>query len=119
MLLQTLRQSRALARWVLVCLALAMGVAVAAPVVQPLDMGGICSAAGNAGNGESNPDGLPAGSHHALQCVLCLGLSAPPQACARPVSVPASNDGVQLPYPLTVVGAPRPSPLIARAPPQV
>ncbi|MDT8990819.1 DUF2946 domain-containing protein [Curvibacter sp. APW13] len=115
MLLQTLRQSRTLARWVLVWFVMAMGVAVAAPTLQPISLDTVCSAAAAA----STDEGLPAAPvHHTLQCVMCLGLMAPPAADpapmpkvgAAPTRVAAGVAAVQL--------APRNSPLVARAPPR-
>lgn len=77
MLLQTLRQSRTLARLMLVWLVLVMGVAVAAPSMQPLDMGAVCSTAAAAGTGGSDDGALPAG-HSGWQCIQCLNVGAPP-----------------------------------------
>lgn len=117
MLLQSLRHSRTLARLVLVWFALAMGVAVAAPAVQPVVLGGICSAAA-AADGGSQPDGhSTAGSHHSLQCVMCLAAGGPPSA---PAATPLCFSGsavLNTVRPVTVVLAERLSPLAARAPP--
>lgn len=78
--LQTLRQARVLARWVLAWFVLSVGLAVAAPMVQPQSSALVCSAAGEVKLLVSGDDGaLPAG-HHLLDCVLCLALGAPPVA---------------------------------------
>jgi len=45
--LQSLRQARTLIRWMLACFVLAMGVAVAAPVVNPQALSLVCSAGGS------------------------------------------------------------------------
>ena len=114
MLLHTLRRSHTLAHLVLVWFVLAMGVAVAAPVVQPLNLGGICSA--STVSGDEQPASGTNG-HHTLQCVLCLSAGAPPLA-APAAFVPASLNNALLPrVPAPVVLAARNSPLSARAPP--
>lgn len=116
MLLQTLRQSHALARWVLVWFVLAMGVAVAAPSMQPVKLSTICSAS-SAALADGAPDGMDSAAHHGLQCVLCLGASAPPLALASVVFHTADAHSVILAPTDRVALAPRRSPLAARAPP--
>jgi len=67
-LLHTLRSTRALARWVLLCWCLVLGVAVAAPLVQPVNTMQVCTASGSM----AMPDGdapAPTLGHH-LDCVL-------------------------------------------------
>lgn len=117
MLLQSLRRSHTLARLVLAWFVFAMGVAVAAPTVQPLDLGSICSAV-SPSQGGSAPDGnAPASAHHTAQCVLCLGVGAPPAvAMAAPLDFPGST-ALNAVRDQAVVLAARQSPLVARAPP--
>ncbi|WP_313074807.1 DUF2946 family protein [Melaminivora sp.] len=67
------RRTPALARLLLACFALALGVASAAPLVRALPLEQLCSAAGEvrwvaAGGNEA----LPGGQEHGLECVLCL-----------------------------------------------
>lgn len=73
-----LRRARPLARLVLAWLLLSLGVAVAAPLVQPHAMQLVCSAGGNVKLVVVSADGAqaPAGAH--LDCPLCLPLGAPP-----------------------------------------
>lgn len=113
MLLHTLRHSRTLARWVLVWFVLAMGIAVAAPAVQPVSLATICSTTAV----DASPDGLATATHHSLQCVLCLGVSTPPQT-APALHLPlASADTLAVAIADAVELTPRRSPLAARAPP--
>lgn len=116
MLLQSLRRSRTLARLVLAWFVFAMGVAVAAPAVQPLALGSICSAATT--DGGNPPDGGAAvGAHHSVQCVLCLAAGAPP---SNPGAASLGFSGSTVPNTVrdqTVALAMRQSPLAARAPP--
>lgn len=77
--LQFLRQSRSLVRWVLACFALALTLAVAAPLVKPQAMTLVCSTLGQAKWVQIHDDGNPGQAvHHTLDCVLCLALDAPP-----------------------------------------
>lgn len=118
MLLHTLRHSRTLVRMVLVWFVLAMGLAVAAPAVQPIALDSICSAASAADAGAPQPDGdNTAGLHHSLQCVMCLAVGAPPSVQVD--TAVASPDAAVLPTAMhqAVVLAQRQSPLAARAPP--
>jgi len=92
--LQFLRQSKHIARWVLVWFALSITAAVAAPVIKPQGLALVCTAAGqvkmvstsNIGSAAADvavsgtPGGADtaAGLHQQLDCVLCLTLNAPP-----------------------------------------
>lgn len=78
--LQALRQARTLAQLVLVWLVLAVGVAVAAPLVQPQSSTLVCTASGAVKLLAGGEEGGVAPAHHTLDCVLCLALSAPPPA---------------------------------------
>jgi hypothetical protein len=78
--LQSLRQARTLIRWMLACFVLAMGVAVAAPVVNPQALSLVCSAGGSVKlvvqNGAEGS--VPLTMAHTLDCVMCLPAGAPP-----------------------------------------
>lgn len=69
--MQTLRQARYIARLVLVWFALAMGVAIASPIVKPKAMELICSAGGAAKLVAVGEDATAAPAH-TLDCPLCL-----------------------------------------------
>jgi hypothetical protein len=87
--LQSLREARSIVRWMLVWFVLSIGVAVAAPVVNPQALTLICTTAGSvkfvssdaADDGAGTPSGMQA---HALDCVMCLPAGAPPAASAAP-----------------------------------
>lgn len=115
--LQTLRQARTLAHGVLVWFVLAVGVAVAAPLVQPQSGTLVCSASGAFKLLVGDDDGSVAPTSHTLECVLCLALGAPPSA---PVDAIASLP--VLGYALTGLSAGHrvwrtAAPLPARGPP--
>jgi hypothetical protein len=116
--LQTLRQARMLARVVLAWFVLSVGLAIAAPIVQPQSLALVCSAAGAVKLLPSGDEGSKLPSGHLLDCVLCLAMAAPP-----PVA-PAMAIAVQpLAYALQGIPAAHiawrtASPLPARGPPQ-
>ena len=67
-----------LARWVLLWFALAMGVAIASPIIKPQSIEVLCSTSGMAKLLVTNDQGDVATSNHMLDCALCLNISAPP-----------------------------------------
>jgi hypothetical protein len=116
-LLQALRQSKFLARCVLVWFAMAMAVAVAAPVVNPQGSQLVCSAAGtvklvNAGADESAPM-----QSHLLDCVLCLAFSGPPAQAVRGLDAPDLLSFALQPAPSAWVAKRTAAPFSARGPP--
>lgn len=91
--LHTLREARTIVRWMLVWFAVSLGVAVAAPVVNPQALTLVCSAAGvvqlKAGtDGDAQPMG------HTLDCVLCM-LAGAPSAAPVVVQAPVALAHVQ------------------------
>jgi hypothetical protein len=94
--LQSLREARSIVRWMLVWLALSIGVAVAAPVVNPQALTLICTTAGNVkfvaeSNGEA-ADGLPTAIQgHALDCVMCLPAGGLPVTSEAQQAGPAAR----------------------------
>jgi hypothetical protein len=79
-LLQSLRQARSLLRCVVAVWCLALGVAVASPLVQTHRTALVCSAAGMVQLVDVNADpAAPQTSQpsHRLDCLLCLPTAAP------------------------------------------
>jgi hypothetical protein len=115
--LQRLRQARALARGVLAWFVLSVGLAIAAPMVQPQSLEMVCSASGQfklVGNLDADTNSAAA---HTLQCVMCLALGAPPPT---DFSVATSQAVVPLAHistPATHIAWRTASPLPARGPP--
>jgi hypothetical protein len=89
--MQSLRAARHLTRLVLVWFALSLGIAVAAPLVNPLSAQMVCSGAG--GMKLVAPDGGEVAAGHTLQCPLCAPVGAPPPAAMPAVQAtqPASS----------------------------
>jgi len=78
--MQTLRQARFLARLVLVWFALALGVAIASPIVKPQAIELVCASGGAMKLIVKSDDGSQTPSSHTLDCPLCMSSSAPPPA---------------------------------------
>lgn len=78
--MQTLRRAHFLARFVLVWFALALGVAIASPIVKPQSLELICSAGGTVKLMVTGDDGAAQPTAHTLDCPLCMISSAPPPA---------------------------------------
>jgi hypothetical protein len=78
--MQTLRRAHFLARFVLVWFALALGVAIASPIVKPQAMELVCSAGGSVKLMVTGDDGAAQPTAHTLDCPLCMINSAPPSA---------------------------------------
>ncbi len=88
-----LRHARFLARLVLVWFALAVGVAVAAPVLRSGSLELVCSGSGAMKLVVKGEDGqaLPLG--HALDCPLCVQMDAPPPAAGAQSVAPITARG--------------------------
>lgn len=81
--LQSLRNAHRLTRFVLVWLALFMGVAVASPILNPDSVQLVCTSGGSVKLVTAQVDGQDASDNgHGLHCPLCLPLLAPPAAAA-------------------------------------
>lgn len=78
--MQAFRTSTALPRLVLAWFVLALGVAVAGPIVKPQAMELICSVAGEIKLIVKTDDGAQEQPAHTLDCPLCLAAGTPPPA---------------------------------------
>lgn len=111
--MELLRRARHLTCLVLAWFALSVGVAMAAPAMQPAAGDAICSGSGALSSGGSDQQGMPHG--HAHDCVLC-GIAGAPTA--RTV---ATAQALPVARPLPVLPAPLPGeptvPFSSRAPP--
>ncbi len=67
-----------LARWVLLWFALALGAAIASPIIKPQSIELLCSASGMTKLLVKSDTGDAVTSSHVLDCALCLNISAPP-----------------------------------------
>ncbi|MDE2417964.1 MAG: DUF2946 domain-containing protein [Burkholderiales bacterium] len=117
LLLQALRQSRIVARFVLAWFVLSLAVAIAAPVVNPQSATLVCSATGVMKLVGSGGEELAPPVHHSLDCVLCLALNTPPALTGSPVLRPPSLTFELQPVQAAFVVWRTASPLSARGPP--
>jgi hypothetical protein len=81
--MQSLRQIKLIARFVLVWFALSVGVAIAAPLVNPKPMELICSGAGVMTLQVQTDDDAKSGLGHVLDCPLCATTLALPASFVR------------------------------------
>ncbi len=91
--MQALRRARFLARFVLVWFALALGVAVASPLVKPQAMELVCSSAGSVKLVQLGDDEGRTAATPTLDCPLCLPgqLALPVRWPPLPVMPPAAS----------------------------
>jgi hypothetical protein len=114
--MQTLRRAHLLARFVLVWFALALGAAIASPLVKPQAMELVCSTAGVVKLVHTGDDGnAPAG--HLLDCPLCLTGSAPPPSLQLALSQPPVLPPVLVPHERAPLAGHSAAPPPSRGPP--
>lgn len=112
--------ARRLARWVLLCFALSLGVAIASPLTHPQAMALVCSSAGAVKLLVTAPDGSTQVLSQMGDCPLCVTANAPPPTPVSPrVTLPSA-----LSYALRSISAAHAAyataaPLPARGPPSV
>lgn len=98
--------------WVMAWLLMAMGAALAAPLMSPRRLELACAGTGHAVLLVHTADGLQAADAPGTDCPLCLPCGMPPPArhSAAPLPLPALQDAALEPLPLT------PPPLRQRPP---
>ena len=117
--MHALRTSSTLARLVLAWLLLTLGVAVAAPLVQPQAMEIVCSTGAGAKVVwvATDDNEAPLAAPATLECLLCLGASAPPAAIALPTLGPVPQAQPPALRSAVRIVATHGAPLPARGPP--
>jgi hypothetical protein len=116
--MEALRRAQRLTRLVLAWFALSVGIAVAAPVLQPLGDDVICSGSSAAKSMASeHADAAGGGHHHMKDCASCALTGVP----SAPVTFAASTPPADMPAAVlpTSVAVRSGSPFSARAPPRV
>jgi len=116
-LMQTLRQARFLARLVLVWFALAVGVAIASPIVNPQGLELVCASGGAMKLIVKNADGSTEARSHILDCPLCVTVGAPPPLARLPELVPEALAHALLPLVAAHIAGRTAAPLPPRGPP--
>ena len=112
--MQRLRQARFLARLVLAWFALAIGAAIASPVVQPKSLEMVCSGGVMKVMAPQEGDAPP--SPLALDCPLCGSADAPPPPRSA-AAQQSPRPHVLKPVPAARLAARTAAPLPARGPP--
>lgn len=115
--MELLRATRMITRLVLVWFALALGAAIASPLVKPQAMQLVCASGGALKLLVTGDDGGEAASSHTLDCPLCATPAAPPPTLARQVPPPHPLAHVLRAIPAARMAALTRSPLPARGPP--
>lgn len=115
--MQTLRSTRNLARLVLACFLLALGVAVASPMVSPKSLQLVCSAGGAIqlvalDGGDSTPGAVAPGD-----CPLCIVAGAPPPWVPLAVVAMVPAEALLVTVPRSRIATRSAPPLPARGPP--
>lgn len=117
--MQELRRCSDLARPVLAWFVLFLAVSVASPLVRPVDLEVVCSAAGEMKLlplGADAGAGAPAGLH-LLDCPACLPLLAPPSVASVGLGSQALPPALQMALATRHAVFPSAAPLPARGPP--
>jgi hypothetical protein len=118
-MLQHLRRARLITRMVLVWFALTIGIAVAAPLVQPESLQLVCSGSGAMKLLVQGQGGEDAGAValHVLDCPLCMSLDGPPRVAVLPVLPLAASSPSAQALPAAPVALATAAPPPARGPP--
>lgn len=116
-LLQTLRRATALARWVLLGFVLSLGVAIAAPIVNPQATQLICSASGGMKIIVTTADGSTQVASQSMDCPLCVSIIAPPPVLKSKFEPVQSLSYALQPISAAIIALRTAAPLPARGPP--
>ena len=120
--MQSLRTATTLARLVLVWFTLALGVAIASPLVNPKAMELVCSGSGAMKLIVKSDDGSGGSAQvgsHTLDCSLCATPGAPPPAVVTLPIAPSALAYATQSIPSARIAALTAAPLPARGPPKL
>jgi len=115
--MQQFRHALHLTRFVLVWFALAIGVAIASPVVNPQGMDLVCTSTGSMKLVVQGEDEGVAASSHKLDCPLCASISAPPPALNTSLTQPSPLAHALQPLAAAHIAVITSPPLPSRGPP--
>ena len=117
-LLQTLRRTTSLARWVLLGCMLSLGVAIASPIVNPKATQLICSASGGMKIIVTTADGSSEVASQSMDCPLCVSIIAPPPVLKSGFESVLPLSYALQPIPAAILAQRTAAPLPARGPPR-
>ncbi len=115
-MLQALRHAHQLTRFVLVWFALALGVAMASPLVSPRSIDMVC-ASGGVMKLVASADGDEAPSSSAMDCPLCMSVAFPPAPLAQQAVKPSPLAHALQPIAAAHIASATAPPLPSRGPP--
>ena len=116
--MHALRPTRHLARLVLAWFVLALGSAMASPLIKPHSWQMVCSASGVVKLLSVDDNGVAIAVGHQIECPLCLLVNAPPPAHSRVLSVQPVSDVARPSIGMRYVVSCAAPPLPARGPPR-
>jgi hypothetical protein len=115
--MQALRHAHQLTRFVLVWFALALGVAMASPLVAPKSIDLVCSTNGVIKLVSSDDDQQPQPQAKCLDCPLCMSLAFPPAPVTVSVGKPSPLAHALQPIAAAHIASATAPPLPSRGPP--
>ena len=115
--MQTLRNAKTLARFVLVWFALTVGAAIASPLVKPQSFDLICSGGGVMKIMPKTDDGKAPAAGLALDCPLCASSAATPPVARLTAEPYEPLSYAPRPVPAAFIATRTAAPLHARGPP--
>jgi len=114
-----LRSARRLARLVLGWFALALVVAIAAPIAQAESLELVCTGSGGMKLLVHSESGTHDASGHAMDCQLCASMAGPPPLQQFSLQAPTSLSHALVPAVAAHLASLTAAPLPARGPPQL
>lgn len=117
--MQTLRHTRFLARLVLAWFVLAMGVAIASPIIKPQAIELVCASGGAMKLIVKGDDGSAEARSHTLDCPLCATVGAPPPLVSLPLAQPSALAPALHPIAAAHIAGRTAAPLPPRGPPSL
>jgi hypothetical protein len=109
--------ARRLARWVLLCFALSLGVAIASPLTHPQAMELVCSSGGAVKLLVTAADGSTQVVSQMGDCPLCITAGAPPPSASRVAEPVQALSYALRSIPAAHIASTAAAPLPARGPP--
>ena len=115
--MQTLRHAHQLTRFVLVWFALALGVAMASPLVSPKSIDMVCASGGVMKLVVTDEGDEAQAANPSLDCPLCMGLAFPPAPVAAASIKPSPLSHALQPIAAAHIASATAPPLPSRGPP--
>jgi hypothetical protein len=112
-----LRQTRQLTRFVLVWFALALGLAMASPLVSPKSIDLVCSSGGFVKLVAADEGDQAQPTSHSMDCPLCMSLAFPPAPVTSQTVKPSPLAQALQPLPAAHIASATAPPLPSRGPP--